>query len=187
MGSGGGGGGGLKSDWTTCSRHSTFFFSFLRKGLDLYMYLALLYLSTKKKKKKGLFLIIGAISWFNEDEWLSSFICDPAPTFSFHSNSILLFTVLGFRTAESFFKRSLEMRESVLGPDHPDIAQSLNNLAALYNDRKQYDKAEPLYERALKIRSKVRVGVSVHACVQMQHRLFFHDVWVSVCMCANAA
>ena len=79
------------------------------------------------------------------------------------------------------------MRESVLGPDHPDIAQSLNNLAALYNDRKQYDKAEPLYERALKIRSKVRVGVSVHACVQMQHRLFFHDVWVSVCMCANAA
>lgn len=47
------------------------------------------------------------------------------------------------------------MRESVLGVDHLDIAQSLNNLAALYNDRKQYDKAEPLYERALKIRTKV--------------------------------
>jgi nephrocystin-3 len=47
------------------------------------------------------------------------------------------------------------MRESVMDPDHPDIAQSLNNLAALYNDRKQYDKAEPLYERALKIRTKV--------------------------------
>lgn len=47
------------------------------------------------------------------------------------------------------------MREATLGSDHPDIAQSLNNLAALYNDRKQYDKAEPLYERALQIRLKV--------------------------------
>lgn len=47
------------------------------------------------------------------------------------------------------------MREATLGSDHPDIAQSLNNLAALYNDRKQYDKAEPLYERALQIRLQV--------------------------------
>ena len=61
-----------------------------------------------------------------------------------------------FRAAESFFKRSVEMREHVLGPDHPDLAQSLNNMAALYNDRKLYSKAEPLYERALKIRLKVR-------------------------------
>lgn len=51
--------------------------------------------------------------------------------------------------------RSLEIRERVFSPDHPDVAQSLNNLAALYNDRKLYDKAEPLYERALDIRKKV--------------------------------
>ena len=60
-----------------------------------------------------------------------------------------------FRIAESFLKRSLEMREALLGPNHPDIAQSLNNLAALYNDRKQCEKAIPLYERALHIRMKV--------------------------------
>ena len=30
------------------------------------------------------------------------------------------------------------------------------------------------------------VCVSVLACVQMQHRLFFGDAWVCVCMCANA-
>lgn len=47
------------------------------------------------------------------------------------------------------------MRESTLGPDHLDLAQSLNNLAALYNDRKQFNKAEPLYERALDIKTKV--------------------------------
>lgn len=58
------------------------------------------------------------------------------------------------RTAEQFLKRSLEMRERVLGPDHPDCAQSLNNLAALCNEKKQYDKAEELYERALDIRRR---------------------------------
>ena len=63
------------------------------------------------------------------------------------------------RGAESFLTRSLEMRESVLGPDHPDVSQSLNNLAALYNDRKQYERAEPLYEKALQIRLQVnRLG-----------------------------
>ena len=46
------------------------------------------------------------------------------------------------------------MRENVLGLDHMDVSQSLNNLGALYNDRKMYSKAEPLYERALKIRAK---------------------------------
>lgn len=58
------------------------------------------------------------------------------------------------RTADQFLKRSLEMRERVLGPDHPDCAQSLNNLAALCNEKKQYDKAEELYERALDIRRR---------------------------------
>ena len=47
------------------------------------------------------------------------------------------------------------MREGVLDEGHPLTAQSLNNLAALYNDRKQYELAEPLYQRALQIRLKV--------------------------------
>lgn len=47
-----------------------------------------------------------------------------------------IFSPLHNRAARSFFQRSLEMRESVLGPDHPDVAQSLHNLAALYNDQK---------------------------------------------------
>lgn len=64
---------------------------------------------------------------------------------------------LRFRVAESFFIRSLDMRTALLRSSHPDIAQSLNNLAALYNDRKLYDKAAPLYERALDIRQKVSI------------------------------
>ena len=35
--------------------------------------------------------------------------------------------------------------------EHPDVAQTLNNLAGLYHSQGQYAKAEPLYERALAI------------------------------------
>ena len=41
-----------------------------------------------------------------------------------------------------------------LGPDHPDVAQSLNGLAALYKAEGRYADAEPLYKRCLAIREK---------------------------------
>jgi len=63
-----------------------------------------------------------------------------------------------FRAAESCLKRSLTMRESLLGGSHLDVAQSLSNLAALYSDRRQYSQARPLYERALDIRQKVTMA-----------------------------
>ncbi|CAN5850103.1 hypothetical protein BH20PSE1_BH20PSE1_26500 [soil metagenome] len=44
--------------------------------------------------------------------------------------------------------------EKALGPEHPHVAASLNNLAALYDAQGQYGKAEPLYERALQILKK---------------------------------
>jgi CHAT domain-containing protein len=43
----------------------------------------------------------------------------------------------------------------VLGPEHPDIAYSLNGLAILYGNMGSYARAEPLYQRALTIREKV--------------------------------
>jgi len=42
-----------------------------------------------------------------------------------------------------------------LGSDHPDVANSLNNLAGLYRNQGRYSEAEPLYKRALSIREKV--------------------------------
>ena len=51
--------------------------------------------------------------------------------------------------------RALALREKALGPEHPDVATSLNNLATLYDTRSQYATAEPLYgRRALAIRKK---------------------------------
>lgn len=39
-------------------------------------------------------------------------------------------------------------------PEHPDIAQSLNNLASLYKSQGKYEQAKPLYLRALAICEK---------------------------------
>ena len=45
----------------------------------------------------------------------------------------------------------LRQREALYGPNHPNLADSLSNLAILYNQSGAYDKAQPLYERALRI------------------------------------
>ena len=50
---------------------------------------------------------------------------------------------------------SPETRERVLGPEHPDTAQSIYNLAVLYKNQGKYELAEPLYQQALAIDEKV--------------------------------
>ena len=56
-----------------------------------------------------------------------------------------------YEEAKPLYNRALEIRERVLGPDHPETATSLNNLAALYYNQGWYEEAEPLYKRALEI------------------------------------
>ncbi len=53
-----------------------------------------------------------------------------------------------------WYKRALAIREKALGPDHPNVATSLNNLALLYHKQGRYVDAEPLYKRALVIFEK---------------------------------
>ncbi len=50
-----------------------------------------------------------------------------------------------YAEAQPFLEEALQIREKALGPEHPDVALSLNNLAALYDDQGQYEKAEPLF------------------------------------------
>jgi tetratricopeptide (TPR) repeat protein len=45
--------------------------------------------------------------------------------------------------------------EAELGPEHPDVATSLNDLAELLHSQGKYAEAEPLYRRALAIREKI--------------------------------
>ncbi len=51
-------------------------------------------------------------------------------------------------------KKALEVAEKNVGPNHPDVATSLNILALLYDAQGQYGQAEPLYKRSLAIREK---------------------------------
>lgn len=60
--------------------------------------------------------------------------------------------------AEALYVRSLQIREKVLGPEHPQVATSLNNLAMLYRSLERYREAEPCFKRALAILEK-RCGV----------------------------
>lgn len=56
-----------------------------------------------------------------------------------------------FEAAERSYQRCLTVSETRFGPDHPDTATSLNNLAGLYESQGQYEAAEPLYLRCLAI------------------------------------
>ncbi len=54
-----------------------------------------------------------------------------------------------YTQAEPLLQRALDIRERVLGPDHPHTGITLNNLALLYQAMGQYEQAEPFYQRAL--------------------------------------
>jgi tetratricopeptide (TPR) repeat protein len=56
-----------------------------------------------------------------------------------------------YQAAEPLYQRALAIREQHLGPEHPDTATSLHNLAALYQSQGKDEQAEPLLKRALAI------------------------------------
>jgi len=56
-----------------------------------------------------------------------------------------------YEKALPLYQRALEIIEKVLGPQHPDVATTLNNLAGLYYHTERYEEALPLLERSLKI------------------------------------
>ena len=56
--------------------------------------------------------------------------------------------------AEPLYKRALEMMKKSLGPDHPDVAQTLENYAALLRKTGRGDEAAKMEARAEAIRAK---------------------------------
>jgi tetratricopeptide (TPR) repeat protein len=59
-----------------------------------------------------------------------------------------------YEQALPFYQHALAIREKALGPDHPDTATSLDNLAQLYRAQGKYEQALPLLQRALAIREQ---------------------------------
>jgi len=61
-----------------------------------------------------------------------------------------------YETAEAMHRRTLELREKVLGPEHPDRLTSMNNLALVLVDQCEYEAAEAMHRRTLELREKVQ-------------------------------
>jgi tetratricopeptide (TPR) repeat protein len=70
-----------------------------------------------------------------------------------HYGSFLLARA-AYAKAESLYQRALAILEKALGPDHPDVAWSLNGLGCLDTDLGRYAEAEALLERARAIREQ---------------------------------
>jgi tetratricopeptide (TPR) repeat protein len=60
-----------------------------------------------------------------------------------------------YRDAILKWENVLEMSRKLLGTEHPDVASSLNNLAAFYFSQRRYEEAEPLYQQALEVLRKL--------------------------------
>jgi tetratricopeptide (TPR) repeat protein len=61
--------------------------------------------------------------------------------------------------AVPFYERTLAILEKALGPEHPDVATSLENSATLLRETERTDEAEELETRAKAIRAKHAGGL----------------------------
>jgi tetratricopeptide (TPR) repeat protein/transcriptional regulator with XRE-family HTH domain len=76
-----------------------------------------------------------------------------AASLLFRTASYLLVHAL-HEQAEPLYQQTLHIREQILEPGHPDIAEPLHGLAHLYYEQGKYELAESLYQRALDIRER---------------------------------
>lgn len=77
--------------------------------------------------------------------------------------------------AERLFKRALAIREQLLGPEHPDVAMSFSNLAALFHHQGRYDEAEPLFKRALAIHDRAPEPDHLNVALVLNNLAAFYD------------
>jgi tetratricopeptide (TPR) repeat protein len=75
------------------------------------------------------------------------------------NSASISFSKRDFEKATDLLKKSLAIRERVLGIDHPEVAETLHALANIYQTEREYSKAEPLYLRAISILD-IKLGVS---------------------------
>ncbi len=74
----------------------------------------------------------------------------------FFNNLAYLYNDLGnYEEALKFYNMALDIREKILGKDHPDTATIYNNIAIVYKDLGNYEEALKFYNMSLDIREKI--------------------------------
>ena len=63
-----------------------------------------------------------------------------------------------FNEAILVAEQALTLAKSLHSGDHPDVASSLNNLAALYDSQGHYSKAESFFQQALEMKQRLFTG-----------------------------
>lgn len=61
----------------------------------------------------------------------------------------------GYRLAESWYLKCLQFSRIRFGEEHIYVAQSINNLAIIYDFQERYSDAEPLYVQALEMKQRL--------------------------------
>ena len=80
-----------------------------------------------------------------------------------------------YKEAEKSVTRSLKIYEKALGPDHPRVAISMNDLAVLYRAQGRYAEAEPLYRRSLEILKKTLGPDHPHVATALSNLAFLYQ------------
>src|SRR5258705_6455793 len=68
---------------------------------------------------------------------------------------------------EKLYLQALELNQTLLGADHPEVALTLNNLALHYKALGRIAEAQPLYERALSIFQKAHGASHANTAANM--------------------
>ncbi|MEH2024527.1 tetratricopeptide repeat protein, partial [Nostoc sp.] len=83
-----------------------------------------------------------------------------------------------YSEAEPLYQQALALRKRLLGDNHPDVANSLNNLAGLYKSTRRYSEAEPLYQQALAIcEQTLGVGHPDTIMVRGNYAIFLREAY----------
>ena len=73
---------------------------------------------------------------------------------SLNNLALLYYTQGKYAEAEPLYTRALEIDEKALGPDHPNVATTLENYAALLRETQRNAEATEMEARAKEIRAK---------------------------------
>ncbi len=84
---------------------------------------------------------------------------DPRLPFAIHSLAALYCTQRRYQDAERLYWQGLVTREKILGPDHPDVADSLERLAVILRETKGKNEAMYVAFRAQTLASHRKAKV----------------------------
>ncbi|XTI89187.1 purine and uridine phosphorylase [Cenococcum geophilum] len=60
-----------------------------------------------------------------------------------------------YKESEIIYRQTLELKKKVLGREHPDTLNSMNNLAVVLGNQGKYEEAEQIFRQTLELKEKV--------------------------------